>query len=85
MQSPKMFERAIANANHKFEAEASNPLGLSDESDEDDESSDDDGDGRPMSVHDMRRQAAENMRPETATSSTTPEPKSKYMSRHTVI
>lgn len=46
-------------------------MGISedDESDEDDRSessSDDDGEGRPMSVQAMRREAAENMRPGTA-------------------
>ena len=43
-----------------------------DESDEDDgseSSSDDDGEGRPMSVQAMRREAAEALRPGTATHS----------------
>ncbi|KAL3793405.1 hypothetical protein HJC23_001853 [Cyclotella cryptica] len=63
-RSPKTFERAIANAtNLRLHTDQVNLNEQSDESDEDVgssfTSSDDDDDGRPMSVHDMRRQAAE--------------------------
>ncbi len=65
-------------------------MGISedDESDEDDvseSSSDDDGEGRPMSVQAMRREAAENMRPGTAMHTPeqiskpgSPKPKTRY-------
>ena len=70
LQSPKtshkIFEQAIANTAQNME------MSDDDESDEDDgseSSSDDDGEGRPMSVQAMRREAAESMRPGTATHS----------------
>lgn len=88
MQSPKtshkIFERAIANTTQNME------MSEEDESDEDDgseTSSDDDGEGRPMSVQAMRREAAESMRPGTAMHSPS-EQISKTGSpkiRHTVI
>jgi len=58
---------------------------LSDESDEDEESSDDDeGFGRPVSVHDIRREAAVNMRPGTAESGLLTSSKgSNALPRHT--
>jgi len=77
-----MFERAITNAYRRDSVEPS------DESDEDEESSDDDdeGFGRPMSVHDIRREAAVNMRPDTAASGprTSPE-RSNALPRHTIM
>ena len=58
-QSPSMIERALANRSGSDYLIDLNEC--SDESDEESESSsdDDDEENRPMSVHDMRRQAAE--------------------------
>mmetsp|Transcript_12094 Transcript_12094/g.19699 ORF Transcript_12094/g.19699 Transcript_12094/m.19699 type:complete len:104 (-) Transcript_12094:156-467(-) len=80
-QSPKMFERAIT----KFRR---NSVDISDPSDDDESSSDDDDDdfGRPMSVHDIRREAAVNMRPGTAQSGPRQSPeKLTAIPRHTII
>ncbi|KAL7538630.1 hypothetical protein ACHAWF_006153 [Thalassiosira exigua] len=79
--SPNMFERAITNSYRRESVDM-----MSDETEEDEESSDDDESfGRPMSVHDIRREAAVNMRPGTAASGpkTSPE-KPKTMPRHTI-
>ena len=75
-----MFERAIANAAQNTETSED------DESSEDgdsDSSSDDDGEGRPMSVQAMRREAAESMRPNTAAMEA--KEMQSPLSRHTVI
>jgi len=73
-----MFER-FRNENKRESPE------LSDESDEDEESSDDDeeGFGRPMSVHDIRKE----MRPGTAASSgkRSSSEQSTTLPRHTII
>lgn len=63
LQSPKMFAQAITNVQRE-----NLPIEESDKSEVDEESSDEDNDdeegvGRPMSVHDIRRAAAVNMRP----------------------
>ncbi|KAL7496185.1 hypothetical protein ACHAWT_004407 [Skeletonema menzelii] len=78
--SHKIFERAIANITQNME------ISEEDESDEDggsESSSDDDGEGRPMSVQAMRKEAAESMRPGTVMHS--PEHKTGSQIRHTVI
>lgn len=87
-----MFERALSG-----QSGMGNKINLnegSDESDEETESSsdDDDGNDRPMSVHDMRRQAAEIIkRPESAmtagSANAIQETKSeqKNLPRHTVF
>jgi len=79
-QSPKLFERAKINARR-------DSIQLSDESDDDEESSDDDDGsfGRPMSVHDIRREAAVNMRPTTAASGSQMPEASHELPRHTII
>ena len=74
-----MFEQAVANNSQRIKSAPSERMGMisdkSDESDESDESSsDDDGDGRPMSVLDIRRMASASMNPGTAGSSSTPGP-----------
>ncbi len=75
-----MFERAVT----KYRRES---VEFSDASDEDETSSDDDDEdfGRPMSVHDIRREAKVNMRPGTAASGprTSPE-RSNALPRHTI-
>jgi hypothetical protein len=84
IQSPKsshkIFERAIASTAQNME------ISEEDESDDDDlseSSSDDDGEGRPMSVQAMRKEAAESMRPGTAMHS--PEQIPSPLARRTVI
>jgi hypothetical protein len=82
-----MFERAIADSSHHFDADSTNTFGFNEDSEEDDESTsdDDDDDGRPMSVHDIRRQAAEGIkRPDTATSVVPAVYTPKSVPRHTV-
>ncbi|KAL3793403.1 hypothetical protein HJC23_001851 [Cyclotella cryptica] len=93
--SPKTFERAIANStNLRLRTDQVNLNEQSDESDEDVgssfTSSDDDDDGRPMSVHDMRRQAAEFIKsPESSVTAESLNHESSKQSiilpRHTVV
>ncbi|KAL7455193.1 hypothetical protein ACHAWC_006738 [Mediolabrus comicus] len=82
--SHKMFERAIANATQNMDTSDDD-----DESDEDDQSessSDDDGEGRPISLQAMRREAAESMRPQSAAVEEKEEMRSPLsIVRHTVI
>ncbi len=54
-QSPKSFDRSITTANTSTSKESY----VSEEDDSDDDGS---GNGRPVSVHDMRKQAAEKMK-----------------------
>ena len=77
-QSPKLFEK-IKNRRDSIQ--------LSDESDEDEESSDDDDESfdRPMSVYDIRREAAVNMRPTSAVSGSQLPEASHELPRHTII
>ena len=56
-QSPKSFNRSITAAH----TAASKESYISEEDDSDDDGS---GNGRPVSVHDMRKQAAEKMKPD---------------------
>lgn len=80
-----MFARALTNHARR------DSIDMSDESDEEESSSDDDDDdegfGRPMSVHDIRREAAVNMRPGTAASGSRPSPPKEAapLPRHTII
>ncbi len=52
-----MFERTITTSHTHVNQPETRSINLSD-----DEESDDDGGGRPVSVYDMRRQAAEQMK-----------------------
>lgn len=82
--SHKMFERAIANATQNMET--SDDDDESDEDDQSDSSSDDDGEGRPISLQAMRREAAESMRPQSAVVEEKEEIQSPLsIVRHTVI
>ena len=88
MKSPKsshkMFERAIANATQNMET--SDDDDESDEDEQSDSSSDDDGEGRPISLQAMRREAAESMRPQSAAVEENEEMRSPLsIVRHTVI
>ena len=79
-----MFERAIANATQNMET--SDDDDESDEDDQSDSSSDDDGEGRPISLQAMRREAAESMRPQSAVVEEKEETQSPLsIVRHTVI
>lgn len=81
MLSPKLFERFKTNAHRR------DSIQLSEESDGDEESSSDDDEsfGRPMSVYDIRREAAVNMRPTTAASGPQLPEASHELPRHTII